>query len=89
MNEVSYNLTNDISKALNTAPVVVNQLRIMDPKKIYEIGPVSGPRSDWYLVKLTALEAKKTRIEMLPSHELGLPGYLTSVFEPALARCAN
>jgi hypothetical protein len=89
MNAVSYNLTNDISKALNTAPVVINQLRIMEPRKIYEIGPVSGPRSEWYVVRLTALEPTRTRIEMLPSHEIGLPNYLTSLFEPALARCAG
>jgi hypothetical protein len=74
---------------LNTAPVVVNQLRVMEPKKMYEIGPVSGPRSDWYVVRLTALEPNRTRIEMLPSHEIGLPGYLTSVFQPALERCAT
>ena len=89
MNAASYNLTNDISKALNTAPVVVNQVRIMEPRKIDEIGPVSGPRSDWYVVRLTALEPNRTRIEMLPSHGIGLPDYLTSVFEPALASCAG
>jgi hypothetical protein len=89
MNAASYNLTNDISKVLNTAPVVVNQLRIMEPRKIYEIGPVSGPRSEWYVVRLTALEPNRPRIEMLPSHEIGLPDYLTSVFEPALARCTS
>jgi hypothetical protein len=90
MNEASYHLTNDISKMLNTAPVVVNELRVMEPKKIYEIGPVNnGPRSNWYVVRLTALEPNRTRIEMLPSHDIGLPGYLTTEFQPALEHCAT
>jgi hypothetical protein len=86
MNAASYNLTNDISKLLNTAPVVVNQVRILEPKKIYEIGPVASIHSDWYVARLVALDRTKTRIEFLPS--TGMP-QLTAAFEPALARCAS
>jgi hypothetical protein len=86
VNAASYNLTNDISKSLNSAPVVVNQVRIMEPRKIYEIGPVASIHADWYVVRLTALEPAKTRIELLPS--MGM-SHVTALFEPALARCAN
>lgn len=86
MNAVSYKLTNDISKILNTAPVVVNEVRIMEPKRVYEIGPVNHIHAEWYVVRLTALTPNKTRIEMLPS--VGMP-QLTEAFEPALIQCAS
>lgn len=85
MNAASLNLTNSISQYLNTAPVVVNQLRVMEIGKVYEIGPVLPLHANWYVVRLTAISPIMTRIEMLPSRDRS---DITSTFEQALNRCA-
>ena len=80
----SLDLTNKFSQVFNTAPVVTNEIRIIDIGKIYEIGPVQPSRAEWYVVRVTALPSG-TKIEFHPSP--GRPD-LRGTFEPALSKCA-
>jgi hypothetical protein len=84
MNVASLDLTNKFSQVFNTAPVVTNEIRIIDIGKIYEIGPVQPSRAEWYVVRVTALPSG-TKIEFHPSP--GRPD-LRGTFEPALSKCA-
>jgi hypothetical protein len=83
MNLASLELTNKFSQVFNTAPVVTNEIRIIDIGKIYEIGPAQPSRAEWYVVRLTALPSR-AKIEFHPSS--GRPD-LRGTFEPALSKC--
>jgi hypothetical protein len=84
MNDKSRGLTNSISQILNTAPVVTNQVRTIEPNKVFEIGPVQTVYSDWYVVRLTALQSG-TQIEFHPG--AGRDD-VTATLAPAFAACS-
>jgi len=87
MNVASLELTNKFSQVFNTAPVVTNEIRIIDIGKIYEIGPVQPHYAEWYVVRVTALPTG-TKIEFHPSPRTKLVEDLRGTFEPALLKCA-
>lgn len=64
LNEVSKTLTNDLAKSLGTAQTITNHIRVIDPKRSYEIGPLQPTMTDLYAVKLTAQNDSQTVIEI-------------------------
>ena len=86
MNAASDKLTaNDPARWLGSVPALINQLRIMDPGKINEIGPVHPLYADRYTVRLVALGPTTTRIEFLVPSLNTL--YVSTLFEPFLRSC--
>jgi hypothetical protein len=83
MNEASLELTNKVSQVLNTAPVVTNQVRIIEIGKVYEIGPIQPVYAEWYVVRATAFPSG-TKIEF---HPAASRSDLRATFEPALWKC--
>lgn len=84
LNSAALGLTNDISKFLNTAPAVTNQVRTIQPDMIIEIGPVHPNHADWYVVRLTRLDGSHTKVELLPG---ALRPDVPSLLGPAVQGC--
>jgi hypothetical protein len=68
---------------------MANQIRIIDPNKIYEIGPIRHPFDELYFVRATALGASSTKMELQVEYTVidqGVPA--TRRYEPALSQCS-
>jgi len=87
LNEVSKTLTNDLAKSLNTAQTITNQIRIIDPGKSYEIGPLQAPMTDIYVVKLTAHANSETAVEVYSDQSNMGYSVLTPRLEAAVSKC--
>jgi hypothetical protein len=68
---------------------MANQIRIIEPNKVYEIGPIRHPFDELYFVRAIALGASSTRMELQVNGayvDQGIPA--TRRYEPALSQCS-
>ncbi len=87
LNEVSKTLTNDLAKSLGTAQTITNQIRTLDPKRSYEIGPVQPAMIDLYAVKLIVQNERQTAIEIYSDASNAGYSILTPRLVTAVSKC--
>lgn len=87
LNEVSKTLTNDLAKSLGTAQTITNQIRVVDPKRSYEIGPLQPTMTELYAVKLIAETESQTKIEIYSDASNAGYSVLTPRLLAAVSKC--